>query len=429
MASWNDAPPHDPEAERMVLGALLSGSTSDFLTAQHFYIPGHEHIFMAYQELAAGMERPTQFEVTKYLKKQGLWQGDMREMVIKVAGSWMPADNLPFWTEKLENARKLRVLRTAILQAQNMDAPEALERMEQAIMEAQAQEERQRLFTGAEVAVKAEERLKQRLENPAKVTGLDLGFKLLSEKTHGLQPGDLMLVAAATSHGKSAFAQNVLVNLGVNQKVRVDYLNTEMDEEQVTDRLLAIMAGVPFDRVMSGFVNATEKDVLKEAVKRLKESPLTLTDALPDLTPQKVYTLARRLKRQGSQLLIVDYVGRLEMGLGGKLQEYQILEQIAKGLKRVAQQLKIAVVALAQLHEESGYLAGSKRMKNEADIFVKLLPVEDDKELKEALQGMGLTENDANYVLSLEKNRRGQQGTYIPLYFDKPRLQMWEAHR
>lgn len=427
--NWLDMPRHDPEAERMVLGGLLSGQTSDLLTKEHFYIPAHEAIYSAHSELLTQMDKPGQVEIAKHLRKQNLYTGDMPAALTDVAGKWVPADTFPFWVAKLEDARKLRVLRLAYMQTQEMDGAEAVERIEQAVLEASAAEESKRLFTGAEIADLADERIRQRLENPQKVTGLDLGFPVLSEKTFGVSPGDLVLVAAATSHGKSAFAQNVLAQLGVHQKRPVVYLNTEMGESKVTDRLLAILTGIEVKRITTGFISGAEKDVLADATRRLREAPIVVSDALPDLTPQKAMTLARRYKRQGAELVIFDYIGRMELGLGGKLQEYQILEQITKGLKQMAQQLKIAVMVLAQLHEESGWLAGSKRMKNEADIFLKLLPVdEDDKELWALFQKLGV-QDQANYALLLEKNRNGEADVVIPMVFDKPRLQMWEAHR
>lgn len=427
--NWLELPRHDPEAEKMVLAGLLSGHSADILTPQHFYLPAHEAIYSAHSELLAQMDKPGQVEIAKHLRKQNLYEGDMRNILTEVAGKWLPADAFPFWTAKLEDARKLRVLRIAYLQALELEGTEAVERVEQGVLEASASEETKRLFTGAEIADLADARIKERLANPQKITGLDLGFPVLSEKTFGVSPGDLVLVAAATSHGKSAFAQNVLAQLGVHQKRPVVYLNTEMGESKVTDRLLAILTGIEVKHITTGFISAAEKDVLANATARLREAPIVLSDALPDLTPQKAMTLARKYKRQGAELVVFDYIGRMELGLGGKLQEYQILEQIAKGLKQMAQQLKIAVMVLAQLHEESGWLAGSKRLKNEADIFLKLVPVdEDDKELWGLFQKLGVA-NQANYALLLEKNRNGEADVVIPMVFDKPRLQMWEAHR
>ncbi len=427
--NWLEMPRHDPEAERMVLGGLLQGNSSDILAPQHFYVPAHEAIYSAFVELTQQMDKPGQVEIAKHLRKKNLYEGDMRTTLTEVAGKWVPVDTFPFWVAKLEDARKLRVMRLAYLQSLELDGAEAVERIEQGVLEASASEETKRLFTGAEIADLADARLKERLENPQKVTGLDLGFPVLSEKTFGVSPGDLVLVAAATSHGKSAFAQNVVAQLGVQQKRPVVYLNTEMGESKVTDRLLAILTGIEVKRITTGFINAAEKDVLTDATRRLREAPIVVSDALPDLSPQKAMTLARKYKRQGAELVIFDYIGRMELGLGGKLQEYQILEQITKGLKQIAQQLKIAVMVLAQLHEESGWLAGSKRMKNEADVFLKLVPVDDeDKELWALFQRLGV-QDQANYALLLEKNRNGEADVVIPLVFDKPRLMMWEAHK
>lgn len=432
MSNWHEVPRHDPEAERMVLGALLNGAFSEQVTANHFYVPAHEAIFSAYSDLLLHIDKPTQVEIAQQLRQQNLYSADLRDALNEAAGSWIEAENLPYWTERLENARKLRIVRRAYLEAQSLDGAEAVNHIEQAIIQATAAEEEQRLFTGAELAERARARIEERIAHPGKVRGIHLGndFQRLSEMTYGLQPGDLILVAAATSHGKSTFAQNVAVNVAVEKRHSVVYLNTEMSEEQITDRLLSILASVPADAVVSGVMSKEQRQVLTSRYERLSSSPLVVSDALPDLTPEKAHILLRRYKQQGVELVIVDYVGRMELGLGGKLQEYQVLEQIVKGLKQLAQRLKVAVMVLAQLHEESGFLAGSKRMKNEADMFLKLRPLdEDDDEDRRRLESLklGLTFNDANYALLLEKNRRGEQGVFIPLWFEKPFLQMWEA--
>lgn len=145
----------------------------------------------------------------------------------------------------------------------------------------------------------------------------------------------------------------------------------------------------------------------------------------PNLTPEKTISIARKFKAQKNiDIMIVDYVGRMDK-IDPKLQEWQILEQIVKTQKLLAQNLNIAVMCLVQLNPD-GSLQGAKRMKNECDLMLKLSPIsknelEENEELRKYL--------NPNYYIFIDKNRDGRSGVSIPINFDMQRQILKDAER
>ena len=143
----------------------------------------------------------------------------------------------------------------------------------------------------------------------------------------------------------------------------------------------------------------------------------------PNLTPDKIVSIGRKFKAQYDiKMLILDYVGRMEK-MTANYAEWQILEQIVKTQKMLAQNLEIAVMCLVQLNED-GTLQGARRMKNECDLMLKMVPVSNEEiEQNEKLRKF----RDVNYRLIVDKNRDGKSGIDIMIHFDKTRQILRDA--
>lgn len=245
--------------------------------------------------------------------------------------------------------------------------------------------------------------------------GLPTGFGKLDEYTLGYKPGDLIILAAQTGHGKSAFSLQTAKNIAIDIKRPVLYVNTEMSREMVVQRLASNIADVPFMFVRQGNFtggNGQDRQRIMQAVKSLKQGKLIHRFA-PNLTPSRCLVIARQAKVQyGIEMLIIDYIGRMEKAQPGQA-EWQVLEQISKEMKILAQELQIPVLILAQLNED-GSLQGAKRIKNECDLLLKLVPMTED-ERKQSLEKFF----DANHRLYLDKNRDGQAGIKVALNYNK----------
>lgn len=245
--------------------------------------------------------------------------------------------------------------------------------------------------------------------------GLPTGFESLDIATLGYKPGDMILLAAQTGHGKSAFSLQTARNIAVDIKRPVLYVNTEMSREMVIQRIASNIAEVPFTFMRQGNFTGNggqDRQAITRAIKSVRQSKLIHRFA-PNLTPARCAVLARQAKVQfGIEFMIIDYIGRMEKLLPGQ-SEWQVLEQIAKSMKMLAQELEIPVLILAQLNED-GTLQGAKRIKNECDLMLKLIPL-----TKEQMEGKYAESHyNANYRLWIDKNRDGAGGKNIALHFD-----------
>lgn len=224
----------------------------------------------------------------------------------------------------------------------------------------------------------------------------------------GYQEGELIIYAAKTGRGKTAFATFQSKDISIVQNNPMLYINTEMNDEQVDLRLACMLTGIEYEKLATGDITDEQWKLVLSQINKLAESNFySVTE--PELTIDGVYSIAKRFKAQKNlRFLCVDYIGRMET-MDPKLKEHQVIKNIAKRLKTLAQQLGITVIMLAQLNEEE-YLEGARGMKNEADLYAFLREM-DREECLEYGQAY-------NYFLVIDKNRNGPTGK-IPLNFIK----------
>lgn len=193
----------------------------------------------------------------------------------------------------------------------------------------------------------------------------------------GVERGDLVVLAAQTGVGKTAFGLSV-AQAAADADHRVLYANTEMAAHQLANRILAKQALVPVADQRSGRLEPEQFQRLKAATDRLvQQDRLYLTEPLVNVDYGQFAIIVRaHAATKGLDVLVLDYVGRLDnTPAAGEQREYQVLERIARGLKGLAQELQVAVYLLVQ-RTEDGHLAGSRRMRNEADLVLEIQLVE-----------------------------------------------------
>ena len=254
--------------------------------------------------------------------------------------------------------------------------------------------------------------------------GVPTGLATLDYLTLGYKPGDLIILGAQTGHGKTVFAMMTADSVAVKHRESLCYLNTEMSKEQIAQRWGAILAGVEHDKIRNGSVTNEEFSRISNAFAPFASSPLIYNN-IRDLSPIRLTSVARKAKlKKNISMLVLDYVGRMDKtDPSGKQQEWQILEQVAKQGKTLAQELGMAVMVLAQLNPD-GTLQGAKRMKNECDLMLRLRPLNNNEKERQSEKP---THEDLNYYLDIDKNRDGQSGVQIPLCFDMERQQIRQA--
>ena len=379
-------------------------------------------VIQAVQSLAASTARSIGLaEIIAEMRRQGTLDAPTESWVrgLRPQGIGDPALHL-------RRLQALHQLRQYVLQARQIteardigDPEKALAALERSL-EATLAETMAPILSGEELAASWWEIFQRRGAGDADATGwVSESFAGVMRMAHGLRPRDLWLLAGQTGIGKSYVATVLATDLAQGG-VPVLYLNSEMDRQLVADRIISRWSGVPFGRLQGGTYTAEELTRLEDARRTLAATPIWVSDPLPDLTPARAMAWARRYAAKGMRVLVLDYLGALDLGRDTARwieREDQVLTQIAKRLKGIAKELGVAVVAVVQLTWD-GHLQGAKAMANWADVMLQISEVDQgsDDDMIE-LGRMGLGPEQAPYWLTVSKNRRGRT-VRAPLAFD-----------
>ncbi|MGE5454611.1 MAG: replicative DNA helicase [Methylocystaceae bacterium] len=439
----------DLESERRVLSAMVHSTEAcveayQALTREDFYYQQHQIIYDLVANLFERDIQPTYVELLKEAQVVDLFSTPQQlEELRYIVEQYIVEENISYWLKRIRDKSRLRKYERFLrlsYQTLNRAAQDDLD-VEQTLMKA---EEELTNLTALEMDdiiddpqglaslgyAEVERRflrykdIKERFRGVIPLDGLPTGFENLDNITLGYKPGDLIIIGAQTGHGKTAFALHTAGEIAVRQHLPLLYLNTEMSRVQIALRWGSILSQVEQEKIRRGDMTESELSRTLQAYSLLRESGF-YSYPCPNLTQEVAISVARRFKVQHDiKMMVVDYVGRMDK-VGGNLQEWQILEQIVKTLKMLAQNLNIAVMVLVQLNED-GTLQGARRMKNECDLLLKLEPIPKDEYLEnEELRKY----REANYYLFIDKNRDGVGGVRIPIMFDKARQTLRDAER
>ena len=263
--------------------------------------------------------------------------------------------------------------------------------------------------------VKLLDRVQEMADNPNDVTGVRTGFYDFDRMTAGLQPGDLIVLAARPSMGKTALAINIAEHVALNEGLPVAVFSMEMGAAQLAVRIVGSIGRIDQGHLRTGRLTDEEWPRLSEAIERLRTISLHI-DESPGLNSSEVRANARRLSRQYGQLglIVVDYL-QLMSGNGGNDNENRATElgEISRGLKMLARELKCPVIALSQLNRSveqrpdkrpmMSDLRESGAIEQDADIIMFIY--RDEYYTKEACKEPGVAE------VIIAKQRNGPTGT------------------
>jgi len=422
----------DLESERRVLSAMTDSEqaiieTISQLESKDFSDPLHRDIFDLASSIYTDGIFPTPAVFIKESTRYGFIDGPQKLEAIQRALTGFVDGDVQYWINRVsDNAKKREFSDT--LRKYNFMLEDQQENIDEALGSAigdlsliAAGHNKNDFEDGEQIADCLEALMKEkeakfeqaRLTGEVVREGLATGFVKLDKITLGYKPGDLILIAAQTGHGKTALALEMAKRIAVEQRKRLLYLNTEMSKELVYMRYAANIAGIPFYNLRQGNLvggDGADRTRFYSALKAIRGSGFIHKHA-PDLTPAKCIMDARKAKAQKKiDMMILDYVGRMEK-TDPKMTEWQVLEQIVKSQKILAQELQIPIMVLAQLNPD-GSLQGAKRIKNECDMLFKLIPIGKDEQEDYAKY------KNANYRLYVDKNRDGESDLNIPLHFD-----------
>jgi replicative DNA helicase len=360
-------PPHSVEAEQSVLGGLLIDNTAwdragDMLTDADFYRYEHKQIYAAVGKLINAGKPADVVTVFEELTSLGKAQdcGGLAYLN-DLAQSVPSAGNLRRYAEIVRERSVLRKLvsasdeiASAALNPQGRAVKDIVDEAEGKIF--RINEEGNRSGQGFQsmdnLVVQLIDRVNELAENGAEdVTGVRTGFYDLDRMTAGLQPGDMIVLAARPSMGKTAFAINIGENVAINEGLPVVIYSMEMGAAQLALRMVGSIGGIDQGHLRTGRLADDEWGRLSEAVDKLGKAHIYI-DESPGLSPSEVRARARRQARISGQLglIIIDYLQLMSGNGGNEENRATVIGEISRGLKALAKELKCPVIALSQLN-------------------------------------------------------------------------------
>ncbi|NLV17423.1 MAG: AAA family ATPase [Syntrophomonadaceae bacterium] len=435
----------DLESERRVLSGMLNSEDArieayDSLKEDDFYYPLHRTVFSLICQLYRRDVKPTFAELLKEAQSLNILrnQQEINELAY-IAEHFIEGENISYWLERVKDRSRLRKFEAFLRRHHQKISENIQEPVDNVLMEAEeeltnmtALEIDDRVDSPVELAAVGYEEVERRYlrykeikelhKGVLPLDGLPTGFDSLNHVTLGYKTGDLIILGAQTGHGKTAFALHTAKAVAMEHKSPLLYLNTEMSRVQIALRWGSILSQVEHEKLRSGDLSPSEFSEVLQGYSELSNSGF-YSYPCPNLTPEKMISIGRKFKAQKDiKMIILDYVGRMDK-INPNYAEWQILEQIVKTLKMLGQNLDLAVMCLVQLNDD-GTLQGARRMKNESDLMLKLIPVSP-KEIEENEYLRKF--KDVNYRLMIDKNRDGRSGIDIMIHFDKTRQIMRDA--
>jgi replicative DNA helicase len=360
------APPHSVEAEQAVLGGLMLDdaawdNVADAVIEQDFYRPDHQLIFAAITALAGEGKPCDVVTVSQHLERSGkLENAGGLAYLSAIARDTPSAANVRAYADIVRERSLLRQLiragtdiASSVFNNDGESARSLVDRAEQRVFEIAEGTFRRR--EGA-VAVRqllpgVIDQIDEWHNNPDKLRGLPTGFTDFDKLTGGLRAGDLVIIAGRPSMGKTTLAVNMAEYAAVHPGTRasVAIFTMEMPSEQVITRMLASIGGVPLNSLRSGKISDDDWVRITGATSQLSEAKIFVDEA-PALNPTELRARARRVKREhGLDLIVVDYLQLMQVP-GTQENRATEIAEISRGLKALAKELSVPVIALSQLN-------------------------------------------------------------------------------
>ena len=356
-------PPQNIEAEQCVLGAMLIEKTAiakvaEVLRAEDFYKEIHKIIFNSMMEIHRKNEAVDLITLVEALKKAGKLDEVGGVAYISFLANAVPtAANVSYHAKIVGEKGVLRHLINTATQIASMsyEASEELEaivdKAEKSILEISSRNTGGDFAPIKTILIEAFNRINKLQTTGAAITGVPTGFKDLDELTAGLQPSDLILIAARPSMGKTALVLNIAQHAAIREKKSVAFFSLEMSKEQLVQRMLCCEAPIDSQKLRIGALEETDWLKLINAADKLNGAEIYIDDT-PGISVMQMRGKARRLKAEhGLDLVIIDYLQLMQgsASSGRNENRQQEISEISRSLKALARELGVPVVALSQL--------------------------------------------------------------------------------
>lgn len=404
--------------ERSILGAILSQNTSydkvsDIISAEDFFEKAHQELYRIIQTKLESAHVADLLTLSGSMKAVGIDY----DYVKKLAETLYPYEHIRQYAEilvELSTRRKLIFLGKNLIQdgySEKIPADEQLQRAEKFFFEMHSKSNHNKTIKFFEGAKQVLNTTYSIVKNEQSIIGLKSHFFEIDHLLGGFKPGELIILAARPSTGKTALAANICCNIANDKKrhAPVLFVSLEMPYEQICFRMISSLSGIPLNSLLNAKMQPRAVKECIESMENFKKMPFYIYDT-SFLSPGGLRSLIRQMKRQlHIELVVVDYLQLMESGKKDESREQEI-SKISRSLKLIAKEIGIPVIALSQMSRDI-----EKRTKEAAE------PKLSD------LRGSGSIEQDADVImflfreddtikLSVAKNRNGALGI-VPLKY------------
>ncbi len=435
-------PPQNLEAEQSLLGSLLIDKDSvvkvaDRVSQEDFYRDSHSHIYEAMLQLFERHDPIDILSLGNRLEEQGLLQRvGGRAYLVELSNIVPTSAHVVHYADIVQKKATLRRLLQAASEItkigydEDVDVDLSLDSAERALFNVSEKFNKNTFVSIRSVLHDAFDRIDELHKDKGKLRGVSTGYKDLDDLLAGFQKSDLIILAARPSVGKTSLALDICRQVGVNSKQPVGFFSLEMSKEQLVDRMICAQANVDLWKLRTGRLSDKDDDFprIGHALGELSEAPIFIDDSAT-LNIMQLRTKARRLKTEhGLGLIMVDYLqlmeGRSNKGSDNRVQE---VSEISRGLKQIAKELDVPVLALAQLSRaveaikpsipRLSHLRDSGSIEQDADVVMFIYRKAADRNYRPE-EVPPEEENLAE--IHIAKHRNGPTGM-VRLFFEKKR--------
>ncbi|MBI2473663.1 replicative DNA helicase [Candidatus Uhrbacteria bacterium] len=442
MALQQRIPPQNLEAEQSLLGSLLIDKEAmikiaDRARAEDFYRESHQKIYEAILQLYERHDPIDILSLGNRLEEQGLLQRvGGRAYLVELSNIVPTSAHIVHYADIVQKKATLRRILEAATEItrigyeEDEDVEASLDLAERALFNVSEKFNKNTFVSIRSVLHDAFDRIDELHRDRGKLRGVPTGFRELDSLLAGLQKSDLIILAARPSVGKTSLALDIARQIGIQTKLPVGFFSLEMSKEQLVDRMICAQANVDLWKLRTGRLSDRDDDFprIGNALGELSEAPIFIDDAA-GLNVMQLRTKARRLKNEhGLGVIMVDYLqlmeGRSSKGSDNRVQE---VSEISRGLKMIAKELNVPVLALAQLSRaveqtkpaipRLSHLRDSGSIEQDADVVLFIYRKAADRNYRpEDIP----PEEQSIAEVHIAKHRNGPTGM-IRLFFDKKR--------
>ncbi len=395
--------PHNLDAERALLGSVLIDNAAlnyalEILAAEDFYSQAHRYTFEKMIELAERGRVIDLVTVSEELGKSGLLEKSGGAAYLAALSDGVPLGTMTGMAEYCRIVKEKSTIRRLITASENVlsncfagteDSDKLIDLAQTAVFEIAEKRAQTGFITVRDIVKSSLDQINKMFEHGQRITGIATGLEDLDNMTSGLQSGDLIIIAARPSLGKTALALNIASHAAMNDGKVVGMFSLEMSKESLVTRLLCSEARIDGHKLRTGFASKDDWKRITPALGRLSEAPFYIDDT-PALSVMQIRAKARRMKAEkGLDLLIVDYL-QLVAGPSRSENRTQEVAYISRNLKSIAKELKVPLIALSQLSRAPEQRTGAAGQRPQLS------------DLRES----GSIEQDADVVIFIYREKR-----------------------